>query len=59
MGIDINGRPDIAKRFTVNDTTTRIESIGYAEGAKRKITAIVRNRTGKPALLERTEEIIP
>ncbi len=59
LGIDINGRPDIAKRFTVNDTTTRIESIGYAEGAKRKITAIVRNRTGKPALLERTEEIIP
>ena len=59
LGIDLNGRPDLAKRFTVNDTTTRIESIGYAEGAKRKITAIVRNRTGKPALLERTEEIIP
>ncbi len=59
LGVDINGRPDIARRFTVNDATTRIESIGYAEGAKRKITAIVRNRTGKPALLERTEEIIP
>ena len=59
LGIDANGRPDIAKRFTVNDTTTRIESIGFAEGAKRKITAIIRNRTGKPALLERTEEIIP
>ena len=59
LGIDINARPDLAKRFTVNDTTTHIESIGYAEGAKRKITVIVRNRTGKPALLERTEEIIP
>lgn len=59
LGIDVNGRPDLAKRFTVNDPTTRIESIGYAEGAKRKITIIVRNRTGKPALLERTEEIIP
>ncbi|MEY4568569.1 MAG: hypothetical protein RLZZ398_8 [Verrucomicrobiota bacterium] len=59
LGIDANGRPDIAKRFTVNDTTTRIESIGFAEGAKRKITAIIRNRTGKPALLERIEEIIP
>jgi hypothetical protein len=59
LGIDAEGRPDIVKRFTVNDATTRIESIGYAEGAKRKITAIVRNRTGKPALLERTEEIIP
>jgi type II secretory pathway component PulK len=59
LGVDINGRPDIARRFTVNDPTTRIESIGQAEGAKRKITVIVRNRTGKPALLERTEEIIP
>jgi type II secretory pathway component PulK len=59
LGVDINGRPDIARRFTVNDATTRIESIGHAEGAKRKITVIVRNRTGKPALLERTEEIIP
>jgi hypothetical protein len=59
LGVDASGRPDIAKRFTVNDATTRIESIGYAEGAKRKITVIVRNRTGRPALLERTEEIIP
>jgi len=59
LGVDANGRPDIAQRFTVNDATTRIESLGQAEGAKRKITVIVRNRTGKPALLERTEEIIP
>jgi type II secretory pathway component PulK len=59
LGIDTNARPDLARRFTVNDATTRIESIGQAAGAKRKIIAIVRNRTGKPALLERTEEIIP
>lgn len=59
LGVDANGRPDIARRFTANDVTTRIESIGYADGAKRKITVIVRNRTGRPALLERTEEIIP
>ncbi|RYD21072.1 MAG: hypothetical protein EOP88_12710 [Verrucomicrobiaceae bacterium] len=59
LGIDVDGRPDLAQRFTVNDTTTRIESIGHAEGAKRKITVIVANRTGRPALLERTEEIIP
>lgn len=59
VGVDMNGRPDLARRFTVNDATTRIESIGQAEGAKRKITVILRNRTGKPALLERTEEIIP
>jgi len=59
LGIDANDRPDLAQRFIVNDATTRIESIGQADGAKRKITVIVRNRTGKPALLERTEEIIP
>lgn len=59
LGVDANGRPDIGRRFTVNDVTTRIESIGHADGAKRKITVIVRNRTGRPALLERTEEIIP
>jgi len=59
LGIDTEGRPDLARRFTANDQTTRIESIGYAEGSKRKINVIVRNRTGKPALLERTEEIIP
>jgi general secretion pathway protein K len=59
LGVDVNGRPDIARRFTVNDTTTRIESIGYAAGAKRRILLIVRNRTGRPALLQRTEEIIP
>jgi general secretion pathway protein K len=57
-GVD-SERTDILGRFTATDQTTRIESIGSAEGAKRKITVIVRNRTGKPALLERTEEIIP
>ncbi len=59
LGIDTEGRPDIAGRFTANDATTRIESIGHAEGAKRKITVIVKNRPGRPVLLERTEEIIP
>lgn len=59
LGIDANVSFELARRFTVNDATTRIESIGNAAGAKRKITVILRNRTGKPALLERTEEIIP
>lgn len=63
LGIDTNGRPDIANRFTANGPgagTLRIESIGRAEGATRKITAIIRNRTGNPVqLLERTEEILP
>ncbi len=59
LGIGQDGPPDIVKRFGVNDPITRIESIGIAEGAKHKITVIVRNRTGRPALLERTEETIP
>jgi len=59
LGVDTENRPDIVERFTANDQTTRVESIGYAEGAKRKITVILANRTGRPALLERTEEIIP
>jgi general secretion pathway protein K len=59
LGIDLSTRPDLAQRFTHDDATTRIESIGYAAGAKRRITVIVRNRTGRPALLQRTEEIIP
>lgn len=59
LGIDVNGRPDLGGRFTANDVTFRIESIGSSAGAKRKIKIILRNRTGKPVLLERTEEIIP
>jgi len=59
LGIDPNLSPQLAGRFTVNDPTTRIESIGQAGDARRRITVVVRNRTGKPALLERTEEILP
>lgn len=59
LGIDVNGRPDIAARFTANDVTFRIESVGISAGAKRRIKLILRNRTGRPVLLERTEEIIP
>jgi type II secretory pathway component PulK len=60
LGVDPQ-RPDINSRFTANfaDSTTRIESIGSAEGAKYKITVILKNRTNEPVLLERTEEIIP
>jgi general secretion pathway protein K len=58
LGVDSQD-PVMAKRFAANNTTTRIESIGTAEGTKRKITIILANRSGRPALLERTEEIIP
>jgi general secretion pathway protein K len=59
LGIDANTRQDIARRFTINDTTTRIISTARAGDAKRRITVIVRNRTGRPALLDRFTEIIP
>ncbi|MGD9418459.1 MAG: general secretion pathway protein GspK [Verrucomicrobiota bacterium JB025] len=59
LGVDVDSRPDLSDRFALGDTTTRVESIGTVSGTKRKITVILRNRTGKPALLERTEEIIP
>jgi general secretion pathway protein K len=59
LGVDGSLRPEISARMTVNDTTTRLESIGTVAGAKRKITVIVRNRTGRPAVLERTEEVMP
>lgn len=59
LGIGPTLNPLLSKRFTVNDPTTRIESIGRVGEARRRITVILRNRTGKPALLARTEEILP
>lgn len=59
LGIDVNSRQDIAQRFTINDTTTRITSTARSGESKRRIVTIVKNRTGKPILLSRTIEIIP
>jgi type II secretory pathway component PulK len=59
LGADANARPDIARRFTANDSTVRIESIGQSAGAKRRIDLVVRNRNARPVILERTEEILP
>jgi general secretion pathway protein K len=59
LGIDANIRQDIAQRFTINDTTTRINSTARSGESKRRIVTIVKNRTGKPILLSRTIEIIP
>jgi general secretion pathway protein K len=59
LGIDANSRQDIAQRFTLNDTTTRISSTARSGDSKRRIVTILRNRTGKPTLLSRTIEIIP
>ena len=60
LGIDSTIDPLLAKRFTVNDSTTRIESIGWAGEARRRTTLIVRNRNGtNPLLLQRSQEILP
>ena len=59
LGIGGPAGETIAARFTNQDTTTRITSTARSGDAKRRITAIVRNRTGKPALLDRITEIIP
>ncbi len=60
LGIDPTLDPQLADRFSVNDSTTRIESIGWSGEARRRTTLILRNRNGtKPALLKRTQEILP
>ncbi|MBG7608212.1 MAG: general secretion pathway protein GspK [Verrucomicrobia bacterium] len=59
LGIGGDSSQLIAARFTTDDTTIRITSTARSGDAKRRITAIVRNRTGRPALLDRTTEIVP
>lgn len=52
-------RPIVTPRLTLNDTTTRIESTGRSGSSSRRITLIVRNRTGRPAILDKFEEVLP
>ncbi len=49
----------VTPRLTVEDTTTRIVSEGRAGDVKRRITLVIKNRTGQPVILDRKEEIIP
>lgn len=59
LGLAKDGRQVIESRLTVQDSTTRIESIGKSGDQKRKIVLIIGNRTGVPSLLDRYEEIVP
>lgn len=59
LGIPEIDQEKIKNRLTVQDSTTRIESIGWAGDQKRKIVLTIGNRTGVPSLLDRYEEIIP
>lgn len=58
LGVQDIMRPIVTPRLTVNDTTTRIESTGRSGSAARRITVIVRNRTGRPAILDKFEEVV-
>jgi type II secretory pathway component PulK len=51
--------PVVSQRLVANDNTVRIESVGQAGSIKRKIVLVLRNRSGRPAILEKTEEVIP
>ena len=59
LGVSEFQQPVILPRLTVQDTTTRIVSDGQAGTVKRRITLIIRSRTGQPAILSRKEEIVP
>ena len=59
LGVPAMMQPIVRPRLTVNDTTTRIESIGRAGVSRQRVVLIVRNRTGQPAILEKFEEPIP
>ena len=59
LGVSEFQSPVVTPRLTDEDKTTRIVSDGQAGPVKRRITLILKNRTGQPAILERKEEIIP
>jgi type II secretory pathway component PulK len=50
---------EVTPRLAANDGTVRIESVGQAGATKRKIVLVVRNRGGRPAILEKTVEVVP
>jgi general secretion pathway protein K len=59
LGVSEFQQPIVMPRLTVKDTTTRIVSDGRAGTVKRRITLILKSRTGQLAILERKEEIAP
>lgn len=59
LGVPEFFAPVVGQRLAVNENTTRIESIGQAGDSKRKIVMVLRNRTGRPTILEKTEEVVP
>lgn len=59
LGVSEFQSPIVTPRITNDDQTTRIISDGRAGTVNRRITLILKSRTGQPVILERKEEIIP
>lgn len=59
LGISDFQQATVQPRLDVKGETTRIVSDGRAGTMKRRITIIIKNRTGQPTILDRKEEIIP
>lgn len=59
LGVNSVQRVLVEPRLTANDPTTRIESTGWSGDVRRRVTLIVRNRTGRPSILDRREELVP
>ncbi len=59
LGVSDFQMPIVMPRFTVKDKTARIISDGRAGTVKRRITLVLKSRTGQPVILERTEEVLP
>ncbi|MGJ8695154.1 MAG: general secretion pathway protein GspK [Verrucomicrobiaceae bacterium] len=58
MGVFGDETGTIRNRFSSNDSTDRIESIGFSGDVRRKIVLIIRNRSGNPQILDRREELV-
>lgn len=59
LGVPLIDRELAQPRLTVEDGTERIESIGEINNTRWQITLILRNRSGRPSILKRTENILP
>ena len=59
LGVPLVDRELALPRLTVEDSTDRIESIGQIGESRFKITLILRNRSGRPSILMRNDEILP
>lgn len=59
LGVASGDLEVLTRRFlNGEESATRIESVGFTGDVKRKIILVLQNRTGNPAILERSEELV-